>query len=171
MSRVRACELDDAATLAGLALLEQSLFGAEAWSAQALGELTATPGRRLLVIESETEDEADDRGAVLGYALIGVQGDFAELLRIGVAPDAQRGGLATMLLAEALGHARGDGAERMLLEVSDANTVAQAFYARNRFVEIDRRPTYYRDGSDALVLQRDVAPLDIDAAASGRMES
>jgi ribosomal protein S18 acetylase RimI-like enzyme len=41
----------------------------------------------------------------------------------------------------------------MLLEVSAANTGALAFYAASGFVEIDRRPRYYRDGTDAVVLR------------------
>ncbi len=43
---------------------------------------------------------------------------------------------------------------RMLLEVSADNTAALAFYAAEGFVEIARRRRYYRDGSDAVVLER-----------------
>jgi ribosomal protein S18 acetylase RimI-like enzyme len=41
----------------------------------------------------------------------------------------------------------------MLLEVSAGNAAALAFYAAAGFVQIDRRPRYYRDGSDAIVLR------------------
>jgi ribosomal protein S18 acetylase RimI-like enzyme len=44
----------------------------------------------------------------------------------------------------------------MLLEVSTENTAALGFYERARFVGISRRRGYYRDGSDALVLARDL---------------
>ncbi|WP_239455478.1 GNAT family N-acetyltransferase [Nocardioides gilvus] len=165
MSALRLVGPTDLSDLADLALLEQSLFGAEAWSAQALAELASTPGRRLLVTESEEPDRA-----VVGYALTGVQGDFAELLRIGVAARLQRSGIASTLLDAALRGARESGADRMLLEVSVANAAALAFYSRCGFVEIDRRGHYYRDGSDALVLQRDLPPLDSDPSGSGRME-
>jgi ribosomal protein S18 acetylase RimI-like enzyme len=43
---------------------------------------------------------------------------------------------------------------RVLLEVSARNDGALAFYATEGFTEIDRRPAYYRDGSDAVVMQR-----------------
>ena len=42
----------------------------------------------------------------------------------------------------------------MLLEVSSANRAALEFYVRQGFSQIDLRPRYYRDGSDALVLRR-----------------
>ena len=45
----------------------------------------------------------------------------------------------------------------MLLEVSAANGSAIAFYTAEGFAEIDRRRRYYRDGSDALVLRRQLS--------------
>ena len=45
------------------------------------------------------------------------------------------------------------GANRLLLEVRDDNSGALAFYADRGFVEIDRRPRYYRDGTTAVVLR------------------
>ena len=51
----------------------------------------------------------------------------------------------------------------MMLEVSAANEAALAFYLRRGFARISTRPRYYRDGSDALVLSRDLS--------SGRMNT
>src|SRR5690606_27491739 len=108
----------------------------------------------------DSEGYAGTESAAVGYALIGVQGDFAELLRIGVLTHLQRQGLASTLLEAVLAGARGAGAERMLLEVSETNRAALALYLRHGFVEIDRRTRYYRDGSDALVLQCELVALD-----------
>ena len=44
--------------------------------------------------------------------------------------------------------------DRMLIEVRADNADALAFYAAKDFVEIDRRPRYYSDGSDAVILRR-----------------
>jgi ribosomal-protein-alanine N-acetyltransferase len=76
-----------------------------------------------------------------------------DLHRIAVDSDYRRKGLARALLDEVRHAARSEGATRMLLEVSAANHGAVAFYAAEGLVEIDRRRGYYRDGSDALVLQ------------------
>jgi ribosomal-protein-alanine N-acetyltransferase len=51
----------------------------------------------------------------------------------------------------------------MLLEVSERNEAAVAFYTAHGFSRIDVRPRYYRDGSDALVLHRTLT------SASGTM--
>ncbi|HEY1135199.1 MAG TPA: GNAT family N-acetyltransferase, partial [Nocardioides sp.] len=139
------------ADVARVAALETDLFGRDAWtSEQVVAELSA-PGRAMLVAEGP---ERTVTGHVTGYAVLGVAGDIADLLRIGVAPDARRAGIASALLEHLLGAARAAGAERMLLEVSAVNTGAVAFYAAHGFAEIHRRPRYYRDDSDALVLQR-----------------
>ena len=42
----------------------------------------------------------------------------------------------------------------MLLEVREDNAAALGFYAARGFVEVDRRPRYYRDGATAVVLGR-----------------
>ena len=126
--------------------LETALFGADAWSSSSvLAELTA-PDRSCAVAVSD--------GQVIGYVLTLRSGDVVDLQRIGVDPARQRQGVATALLEAALEQAHDDGADAMLLEVSEANGPALAFYAREGFVEIDRRRRYYRDGTDALILRR-----------------
>ncbi|RNL80963.1 GNAT family N-acetyltransferase [Nocardioides marmorisolisilvae] len=105
---------------------------------------------------------AEDDG-IQGYAVASYAGDIAELQRIGVAEDARRRGLATALLDEVVAHAPSTGADRMLLEVRADNTGALSFYAARGFVEIDRRPRYYRDGTDAVVMR-----LPLVAGCGGR---
>lgn len=138
-----------------VAVLEADLFGPDAWDELALRAELDGPGRRFVVAE-----ELDD---LIGYAVSRSVGDVIDLQRIGVSPSRQRGAIATQLLDDLLHHP-GD-ADRMMLEVSAANAAAIAFYLRHGFVELSRRPRYYRDGSDALVLSR---ALDADHA-SGRM--
>lgn len=140
--------------VARVAALEADLFGSDAWSEEQIGAELSAPGRAMLVAENAVAP--GDRAAVVGYAVLGVQGDVADLLRIGVDPTLRRTGVASALLTHLLGAARAAGAERMLLEVSEGNAGAAAFYGARGFVEIHRRPRYYRDGAAALVLQRDL---------------
>ncbi|MDN7120043.1 GNAT family N-acetyltransferase [Nocardioides sp. ChNu-153] len=135
-----------------LVALEAALFGVDAWSADLVADELTGPGRTVVVAAGDVT--AGD--AIVGYAVLGVAGDVADLLRIGVAPEARRTGVATALLAAVLDVARQAGAERLLLEVAAGNAGAVAFYAHAGFAEIHRRPRYYRDGSDALVLQREL---------------
>ena len=131
------------AVLPDLVALEAELFD-DAWDAATLRELVSGYGRRLHV---------NGDGPVTGYVLTQVLGDFVDLLRIGVAPSARRSGVAMALCSAAFADAVAEGAERVLLEVSEANSGARSLYDHLGFVEIDRRPGYYRDGSDALVLE------------------
>lgn len=143
------------ADLAAVAALEAELFGPDAWDEVALRAELDGPGRRFVVA-------AGDR--VIGYAVSRSIGDVVDLQRIGVSPDQQRAGVATVLLEDLLAHP-GD-ADRMMLEVSAANRAALAFYLRRGFAQLALRPRYYRDGSDAMVLSRALAA---PPGASGRM--
>ena len=138
------------ADLPELAGLEERLFGVDAWGAESLAADLAAPGRWWCVAERE--------GRVVGYAALAVAGDVADLLRIGVEPAARRTGAASLLVDAASTAARERGADRLLLEVSDANGGAVAFYAARGFTQIDVRPAYYRDRSAALVLRRGLGP-------------
>ncbi|HET6154689.1 MAG TPA: GNAT family N-acetyltransferase [Marmoricola sp.] len=108
---------------------------------------------------------ARDGATVLGYAVASYAGDIAELQRIGVAAAARRQGLASALLDAVIAHAPSTGADRLLLEVRSDNRGALAFYAARDFVEIDRRPRYYRDGTDAVVMR---LPLVAGCGGGGR---
>lgn len=127
--------------LPALVDLETEMFGRDAWSERLLREEIEGPGRRFLVT-----DELD------AYAVTMSAGDIVDLLRIGVRPEARRGGRASMLLHALLEDT--GGASRMLLEVGADNASAVGFYLAHRFSVIDERPHYYRDGSQALVMCR-----------------
>ena len=140
--QLRLATSDDLATLA---TLEQEIFGADAWSTEQVGDELRGDDRRVVVAEED--------GRTVGYTMTRRSWDVLDLLRIAVLPDQRRGGVATRLLVEAQALGRDDGAHRMLLEVSAVNKEAVSFYAARDFVQIDRRPRYYKDGTDALVMR------------------
>ena len=134
--RLRPATADD---VPAVVALEAELFGVDAWSAASVrSELTGA--RRTAVV-------AVHEGRVVGYAVAVTSADVTDLQRVAVHPGHRRRGLARRLLARVL-------ADRMLLEVSEANDAAMAFYTTEGFGEVGRRPRYYRDGSDAVVMQR-----------------
>jgi ribosomal-protein-alanine N-acetyltransferase len=97
---------------------------------------------------------AEEDGQVVGHAVISLVADIAELQRIAVAQSHRRRGVAGALLEEVVGLASRSGADRLLLEVRADNDAALSFYAAHGFVEVDRRPRYYRDGATAIILRR-----------------
>ena len=131
--------------LPALAELERTAFGADAWSAEAIDAELSGDGRTSLV--------AEDADGVVGYAVTRTAGDVVDLHRVVVADRGRRQGVASRLV---LGLTGTTGGRRILLEVSASNEAAIALYRRLGFEEIDRRRAYYRDGSDALVMQRDL---------------
>ena len=141
---IRRAEPRDSDAIAGL---EDTCQGPDAWSAWLVrdGVEGVLPTVRYLV--------ADVDDAVVGYAVASFAGDIAELQRIGVAPAARRAGVGSALLDEVVAEAPATGANRLLLEVREDNAGALAFYAARGFIEIDRRPRYYRDGTTAVVLR------------------
>jgi ribosomal-protein-alanine N-acetyltransferase len=140
---VRPATLDD---VEAVARLELDSFLADAWTADYLRVVVegGMPTVRLLV------GEADD--GVVAHALLSVVFEIAELQRIAVASAYRRRGHARTLLDSVVALSAEEGADRLLLEVRETNEPALAFYASAGFVEIDRRPRYYSDGTAGVVL-------------------
>ncbi|MET0838316.1 MAG: ribosomal protein S18-alanine N-acetyltransferase [Marmoricola sp.] len=145
MTTVRSAGAQDVEAVAGL---EEECLGGDAWSEALVrdGILGDLPTITYLV--AEVGDE------VVGHAVTSNAGDIAELQRIAVSPSHRRRGIAASLLAGVVDSARRTPADRLLLEVREDNRPALAFYAGQGFVEIDRRPRYYADGTTAVVMRR-----------------
>ena len=99
-------------------------------------------------------------GQVDGYVLGRVAADEAEVLSIGVDPEARRRGLGLALLGALAARVAGMGAARLYLEVSAVNAPAIALYERCGFTRLGLRRGYYREpgrpAEDALLLGRDL---------------
>ena len=130
--------------------LDADLFGADGWSAAVISAEFAAAGetRHLVVAVSGAQ--------LTGYAILLTVAEVADLQRIGVAREAQRQGLGSLLMEALNTRAVDCGCERMLLEVDAYNGSAIAFYRRLGFLEIARRPGYYHAGTDAVVMARDL---------------
>ncbi|HEU4568693.1 MAG TPA: GNAT family N-acetyltransferase [Marmoricola sp.] len=134
-----------------LARLEEVCLGDDAWSPGLVAEgvTGSVPTVSWLVARLDA--------GVVGHAVVSCAGDVAELQRIAVAPGCRRQGIASTLLTAVDGHAQRSGCDRVLLEVREDNAGALSFYADRGFVELDRRPRYYRDGATAVVMSRRLA--------------
>ncbi len=90
---------------------------------------------------------------VIAYAALRMMIDEIHLLRVGVATDRQRQGVAGFLISECLRHAILAGAENAFLEVRASNTPAIGLYQKLGFRLIGKRPNYYPDThEDALMM-------------------
>ena len=81
--------------------------------------------------------------------------DEAELITIGVAPDARRGGIAAAMLGIMEGELKKNGVKSIFLEVAQDNTPARNLYQQNGYKEIGVLPKYY-DGVDAVMMKKEL---------------
>lgn len=98
--------------------------------------------------------ESDD-ARCLGYAVLSIAVDDADLLNIAVDPQQRRRGLGRFLLQGVLAFAREHRVARCFLEVRISNTSAITLYRHDGFVEVGRRIDYYpahHGREDALVM-------------------
>lgn len=88
-----------------------------------------------------------------GFVVWRVVADEAEIITIGVHPDARKAGIASAMLVIIEADAKKRGATKMFLEVAENNHPARALYQHNGYVQIGIRPKYY-DGVDAILMEK-----------------
>ena len=116
------------------------------WSPSALEAELERPDSLFLVVGIP--------GAVLGYALARSSGREARLLDLAVLEDGRGAGRAAFSALATAAKARGAGV--LTFEVSDKNARALAFYARAGAKVVGRRPKFYNDGTDAVLMDLDI---------------
>lgn len=140
-----------------LALMHRAAFPEEPWDAAAL--------RRLLALSGTFGYLAWQSGEPAGFVLARDLGEEVEILSLGVVPDYRRQGVGRALLDAVVAEAGRRRVGSVVLEVAVANGTARRLYAAAGFVQVGRRPRYYRhagqDG-DGLILRRAI----IDTASA-----
>ena len=95
---------------------------------------------------------ATPAGVVIGAALGLLQLDDGHVLDLAVEPTARRSGTGRALLSALAAELRTRGARALTLEVRAGNLGALELYRGAGFAVEGRRPRYYPDGEDALLL-------------------
>jgi ribosomal-protein-alanine N-acetyltransferase len=91
-------------------------------------------------------------GVLAGFVCAWLIAGELQIQNVATAPAFRRQGVAAALLAEVLGRNQGLGMESAWLEVRVGNSPAIRLYERFGFRTVARRPHYYADGEDALVM-------------------
>jgi [ribosomal protein S18]-alanine N-acetyltransferase len=137
-----------------LAEIHAAAFPAgEAWGADAIGIQLALPG---------VVGWVDSRG---GMILARRASDEMEVLTLAVVPGARKRGVGTALLGAAFAWAEEEGISAVYLEVARDNAAARSLYQRVGFNPVGHRRGYYRSGTDALVLRRQLGQAGDGPAA------
>ncbi|MCA9524279.1 MAG: ribosomal protein S18-alanine N-acetyltransferase [Myxococcales bacterium] len=137
---LRPLRADDVATIATFADERAGEFG----PGDLASELTRPIGRCF---------GADLDGRCVGYAVIWVIEEQADVINLVVDPRWRRRGVGRALFEYALGALRVDGVSRCTLEVRAGNVAAIELYRKLGFATAQRRANYYSDPpEDALVM-------------------
>jgi ribosomal-protein-alanine N-acetyltransferase len=131
------------ADLGAVCSIAQSTPTSARWS-RAQYEEEISSGRGLLAVVEE--------GEVRGYLVLRKVPPEAQLVDIAVRPADCGRGLGAALLGCAAAAARGWGCAKITLEVSAANEPALRLYRRAGFQVVGRRPKFYNDRSDAILM-------------------
>ena len=146
-----------ASDLDAMAAIAQQCFGPSAWHrSQFVLDEPETSQRWTLVAtpDPNTATTADTAGVCVGYLVMALALDEAELQALAVAHPWRNQGIGAALLTAGLTTALQRGAERVFLEVRAGNLAAQRFYQRFQFLEFARRPHYYHEPDETAVLMR-----------------
>ncbi|QDO97223.1 tRNA (adenosine(37)-N6)-threonylcarbamoyltransferase complex dimerization subunit type 1 TsaB [Ferrovibrio terrae] len=148
---IQPCGSEAAGVLAALHAEAFTGQSEELWTEKSLRELLAMPGALALLA-------TQGGGQPIGFILLRQAADEAEIITLAVQPQLRRLGVARRLLTVGLAKMTGRGAQQCFLEVADTNVAARGLYAAAGFVEVGRRPGYYRDATggqrDAILMRR-----------------
>lgn len=130
--------------------LEQLCFDAEAFSRRQLLYLMTKAKSEFLLTRND--------GEISAYMiLLKKKNSFGmRLYSIAVSPKFRGQGLGQLLLDEALRRAAATGFKYLTLEVSEQNKAAVGLYLRQGFEVFGERLAYYKDGSKALLMRKEV---------------
>lgn len=121
----------------------------------------AVPG--VVLVARDDVTASGEGGSIVGMASARLLGDEAHVVRLAVDATHRRRGTGRALLDGLIGWAARSGAPALLLEVRAGNAGALALYAAAGFAIEGRRPRYYPDGEDALLLRRVTLVADAPA--------
>ncbi|MFI5167647.1 MAG: ribosomal protein S18-alanine N-acetyltransferase [Thermoanaerobaculales bacterium] len=138
---IRPAQVED---IPAVAKLEAEVFP-DPWPAHLYLQEVNQPLRFQRVVYTEP-------GYLAAYLFACWQLDELHVLKVATHPLHEGKGLASALLAEAREEARRSRARGLVLEVRPSNRRAYLLYRHLGYDVIGRRPRYYTDGEDALVM-------------------
>ena len=90
-----------------------------------------------------------------GFIVYRAIADEAEIITVGVHPDARRTGIGIALIGVMEADLKKQGIKHIFLEVAEDNVAARALYEQCGFTIVGRRPRYY-DGVYAIMMRKDI---------------
>lgn len=135
-----------------LAAIEAAWPGYPAWGEKGLREELAKPSSVTLVAELD--------GAPAGFINFWIVRPEAQINSLAVSAAFLRRGAARALLNKCAEYARKSACASITLEVGENNSPARALYAAGGFEVEGRRPRFYNNAEDALLMRKALSSLE-----------
>ena len=94
------------------------------------------------------------RNKIIGIYVVQIIIDEAQINYFSIKQKYRRKGYGTYLMNYLIKQCEGSTINKILLEVSEANSIAEVFYNKFDFLTVGRRKNYYKNGSDAVLKEK-----------------
>ena len=129
--------------------LDRAIFESEAWTLSMWQAELAQLFNHIFLSLS-----IDNPANPIGFASVSVLDDAVEIRKIGTLAPYRKKGVGLKLLDQIEALRQNQQKNKIILEVSEKNMSAIAFYQKNGFVTLSIRPRYYQDNSAAHCMTR-----------------
>jgi [ribosomal protein S18]-alanine N-acetyltransferase len=102
-------------------------------------------------------EKASPKNEIVGFIVAESSRRLGHIISIDVLPDARRFGIGSKLLIAAEERLAINGCKAVVLETAVDNLSALSFYKRHLYHVVSTEPRYYSNGTDALVLEKELA--------------
>ena len=94
------------------------------------------------------------REEIIGIYVVQIIIDEAQINFFSIKQKYRRKGYGSFLMRNLIKKCEKLSVKRVLLEVSDTNSIAEVFYNKFKFLTVGRRKNYYKNGSDAVLKEK-----------------
>ncbi len=94
------------------------------------------------------------REKIIGIYVIHTIIDEAQINYFSIKQRFRRKGYGSYLMNYLIQECEKSNIKKLLMEVSETNSIAEVFYSKFNFLTVGRRKNYYKDGSDAVLKEK-----------------
>ena len=93
---------------------------------------------------------------IIGIYVVHIIIDEAQIYYFSIKQKFRRKGYGSYLMCYLINQCKELNIKKLLLEVSETNSIAKAFYSKFSFFSVGTRKNYYGDGSDAILKEKNL---------------
>tara|TARA_Y100000739_G_scaffold227622_1_gene237521 strand:+ start:335 stop:772 length:438 start_codon:yes stop_codon:yes gene_type:complete len=94
------------------------------------------------------------RNKIIGIYVVQTVIDEAQINYFSIKQKFRRKGYGSYLMSYLIQQSKKLNVKKLLLEVSENNSIAEAFYGKFNFLTVGIRKNYYKDGTDAVLKEK-----------------